>query len=103
MMPIDRCSFEVVYKKDAHGNEVIDSVIVRTGVSDAAVTLTIPQVYNLARLLDLIPPAMDMPAAERPNNLTALEKPRALVIRSDSSYDTDNDRVAAFRADDSGA
>jgi hypothetical protein len=102
MMPIDRCSFEVVYKKDAHGNEVIDSVIVRTGVSDAAVTLTIPQVYNLARLLDLIPPAMDMPAAERPN-LTALEKPRALVIRSDSSYDADSDRLAALRADDSGA
>jgi hypothetical protein len=84
MMPNDRCSFEVVYKKDKQGEEVIDSVVVRTGVSDAAVTLTIPQVYNLARLLDVIPPS---PQAERlpdERRTTATpERPRAVVLRSD--------------------
>jgi hypothetical protein len=64
MMPIDRCSFEVVYKKDANGDEVIDHVVVRTGISDAAVSLTIPQVCNLARLLDVIPAGDVVPASD---------------------------------------
>jgi hypothetical protein len=84
MTPNDRCSFEVVYKKDAHGDEVIDSVVVRTGVSDASVTLTIPQVYNLARLLDVIPPApVERSATERSTLLTSLERPKALVVRAE--------------------
>jgi hypothetical protein len=83
MMPNDRCSFEVVYKKDTQGEEVIDSVVVRTGVSDAAVTLTIPQVYNLARLLDVIPPGTERLADER-RSVPAPERARAVVLRSDA-------------------
>jgi hypothetical protein len=84
MMPNanDRCSFEVVYKKDTHGEEVIDSVIVRTGVSDAAVTLTIPQVYNLARLLDVIPEPEERPEEER-TDIPLQGRPKAVVVRSD--------------------
>jgi hypothetical protein len=83
MMPNanDRCSFEVVYKKDVHGDEVIDSVIVRTGVSDAAVTLTISQVYNLARLLDVIPAPEERSNDERAD--APLGRPKAVVVRSD--------------------
>jgi hypothetical protein len=104
MMQIDRYSFEVVYKKDAQGDEVIDSVVVRAGISDAAVTLTISQVYNLARLLDIIPPPVEQATSDRPSSLTAVEKPRALVIRSDSSAnETDADRVASYREDAAGA
>lgn len=63
-MPNDRCSFEVVYKKDAEGVEAIDHVVVRTGVSDASVTLTIPQVHNLARLLNLVPQTSEQMRAD---------------------------------------
>lgn len=79
--PNDRCSFEVVYKKNAEGVEIIDNVVVRTGVSDAAVTLTIPQVYNLARLLDIVQAAVERNAGDRANSVQAL--PRAQAIRSD--------------------
>jgi hypothetical protein len=79
----DRCSFEVVYKKDTHGDEVIDSVIVRTGVSDASVTLTIPQVYNLARLLDVIPLTEERSNDERPDGPASNSRPKAVVVRSD--------------------
>lgn len=84
MMPADRCSFEVVYRKDAQGDEVIDTVVVRAGISDAAVTLTIPQVYNLARLLDLIPVAAERNVSDRPTSLTPLEGRRVVVVRSDA-------------------
>jgi hypothetical protein len=53
-MPKDRCSFEVVYAKNERGIEEIEHVIIRGGLSDATVTLTIPQVCNLARLLDIV-------------------------------------------------
>lgn len=53
-MPKDRCSFEVVYAKNDVGGEEIEHVVVRGGLSDAAVTLTVPQIYNLARLLDIV-------------------------------------------------
>jgi hypothetical protein len=52
-MAKDRCSFEVVYAKNEAGIEEIEHVILRGGLSDASVTLTIPQIYNLARLLDV--------------------------------------------------
>jgi len=52
-MAKDRCSFEVVYAKTEAGVEEIEHVILRGGLSDASVTLTIPQIYNLARLLDI--------------------------------------------------
>jgi hypothetical protein len=100
MMPADRCSFEVVYRKDAQGEEVIDTVVVRAGISDASVTLTIPQVYNLARLLDLIPPPPDeRSVTERGNNLTAVESRRARVLRSDAEESrslNDGGKVAAL-------
>lgn len=53
-MPKDRCSFEVVYAKNEAGNEEIEHVVIRGGLSDASVSLSIPQVYNLARLLDIV-------------------------------------------------
>lgn len=87
MMPIDRCSFEVVYKKDAQGDEVIDHVVVRTGLSDASVTLTIAQVQNLARLLNVIPPTADRMAGDHTSLPAAIptpiDKPRALAVRSE--------------------
>ena len=78
---IDRCSFEVVYKKNAEGVEVIDNVVVRTGLSDASVTLTIPQVYNLARLLDIVQAVAERSAPERSPAVQAL--PRAQAVRSE--------------------
>jgi hypothetical protein len=85
MMPIDRCSFEVVYKKDEHGNEVIDHVVVRTGISDAAVSLTIPQVHNLAQLLDLIPVSPERRATDRASHAlsTVVELRRAESVSSE--------------------
>lgn len=78
----DRCSFEVVYKKNPEGVEVIDNVVVRTGLSDASVTLTIPQVYNLARLLDIVQQAVaERSGSERAATMQAL--PRAQAVRSD--------------------
>jgi glutaredoxin-related protein len=77
----DRCSFEVVYKKNAEGVEVIDNVVVRTGLSDASVTLTIPQVYNLARLLDIVQAVAERGSADRLPGVQAL--PRAQAVRSD--------------------
>ena len=80
-MPKDRCSFEVVYAKTDGGLEEIEHVVIRGGLSDASVSLTISQVFNLARLLDLVPthapertssgvaalpPATAAPAARRP-------------------------------------
>jgi hypothetical protein len=80
-MPKDRCSFEVVYTKNEAGVEEIEHVVVRGGLSDASVALTIAQVYNLARLLDIVqspgeyaaggpavtalPPASPSPAVHR--------------------------------------
>jgi hypothetical protein len=83
-MPIqnDRCSFEVVYKKNTDGVEVIEHVIVRTGLSDASVTLTIPQVYNLARLLDIVQQVNERNVAERNGSATPLS-PRPQTIRSE--------------------
>jgi hypothetical protein len=78
---IDRCSFEVVYKKNAEGVEIIDNVVVRTGLSDASVTLTIPQVYNLARLLDIVQAVAERTTSDRPATMQAL--PRAQAVRSD--------------------
>lgn len=78
---IDRCSFEVVYKKNAEGVEVIDNVVVRTGLSDASVTLTIPQVYNLARLLDIVQAVAERTTSERSPAVQAL--PRAQAVRSE--------------------
>ena len=78
---IDRCSFEVVYRKNAEGVEVIDNVVVRTGLSDASVTLTIPQVYNLARLLDIVQAVAEQKSLERPPSVQAL--PRAQAVRSE--------------------
>jgi hypothetical protein len=80
---IDRCSFEVVYKKNAEGIEVIENVVVRTGVSDASVTLTISQVYNLARLLGVVHADADRNGSDR--HIAALQQalPRTTTIRSD--------------------
>lgn len=80
----DRCSFEVVYKKNAEGFEDIDHVVVRTGLSDASVTLTISQVYNLARLLNIVQQVTERSANERngPPPMQAL--PRAQAVRSES-------------------
>ena len=85
MMPIDRCSFEVVYKKDERGDEVIDHVVVRTGISDAAVSLTIPQVHNLAQLLDLIPVSPEHTATDRTGHPapTVVELRRAETVSSE--------------------
>jgi hypothetical protein len=80
---VDRCSFEVVYKKNAEGVEIIDNVVVRTGLSDASVTLTIPQVHNLARLLDIVPTAAERPN-ERLGDRTAVQAlPWAQAVRSE--------------------
>lgn len=80
---VDRCSFEVVYKKNAEGVEIIDNVVVRTGLSDASVTLTIAQVHNLARLLDIVP-AVTERGHERGGERTAMQAlPRAQAVRSD--------------------
>jgi hypothetical protein len=85
MMPADRCSFEIVYKKDAQGDEAIDHVVVRTGLSDASVTMTIPQVYNLARLLNVIPPpTVERGMIDRGTTLTPTALPRAQAVRVDS-------------------
>jgi len=78
--PSDRCSFEVVYKKNAEGLEVIDNVVVRTGLSDASVSLTIPQVYNLARLLDIVQAVAERSSNDRLPGVQAL--PRAQAVRS---------------------
>ncbi len=83
-MANDRCSFEVVYKKNADGMEVIEHVVVRTGLSDASVTLTIPQVYNLAELLGLVQPSPERGGNDRtalPPTVQAL--PRAQTVRSE--------------------
>jgi hypothetical protein len=79
----DRCSFEVVYRKNAEGIEVIDNVVVRTGLSDASVTLTIPQVYNLARLLDIVQAVAERGGSlgDRQSPIQAL--PRAQSVRVD--------------------
>ncbi|GAC1418105.1 MAG: hypothetical protein NVSMB5_09300 [Candidatus Velthaea sp.] len=82
-LPNDRCSFEVVYKKDAQGVESIDHVVVRTGVSDASVTLTIPQVHNLARLLNIVPQKSEPNAGEIERNTATVALPRAHVVRSE--------------------
>jgi hypothetical protein len=84
MMPSDRCSFEIVYKKDAQGDEVIDHVVVRTGLSDASVTMTISQVYNLARLLNVIPPSVERSMIDRTTAMTPTALPRAQAVRVDS-------------------
>lgn len=84
-MPVsssDRCSFEVVYKKNADGVEEIENVIVRTGLSDASVTLTIAQVINLARLLDIVQQVSER-LPERTANGSVQALPRAQAIRSD--------------------
>lgn len=78
----DRCSFEVIYKKNPEGSDEIDNVVVRTGVSDASVTLTIAQVCNLARLLDIIPPLPERSPPER-NGGAQLQLPRAQAVRSE--------------------
>ncbi|MDB5029065.1 MAG: hypothetical protein JWO66_2754 [Candidatus Eremiobacteraeota bacterium] len=80
----DRCSFEVVYRKNAEGVEVIEHVVVRTGLSDAAVTLTIPQVYNLARLLDLVQQVSERGATDRAGSSPAVQAvPRAQTVRAE--------------------
>jgi hypothetical protein len=89
-MPKERCSFEVVYTKNEEGIEEIEHVVVRAGLSDASVALTIPQVYNLARLLDIVQHVAER--VERPSNgaagsngVMALDKPalpRAHAIKS---------------------
>lgn len=81
--PNDRCSFEVVYKKNAEGTEEIDNVVVRTGLSDAAVTLTISQVYNLARLLNIVPPVAERGSGERLPGSAVQALPRAQAVRSE--------------------
>lgn len=82
MPPSERCSFEVVYKKSTEGLEEIDHVVVRTGVSDAGVTLTISQVYNLARLLDIVQQVSERTGAERQQGaFQAL--PRAHAVRAE--------------------
>lgn len=83
MLPADRCSFEVIYKKDAQGDEVIDHVVVRTGISDASVTLTIAQVNNLARLLNIVSPGSERRAEDRASAPTAIDKPRVQAVRSE--------------------
>jgi hypothetical protein len=84
MMPADRCSFEVVYKKDAQGDEAIDHVVIRTGLSDASVTMTIPQVWNLARLLNVIPSNVERGAIDRGAAVTPTALPRAQAVRMES-------------------
>jgi hypothetical protein len=84
MMPSDRCTFEVVYKKDAQGDEAIDHVVIRTGLSDASVTMTIPQVWNLARLLNIIPPMVERGVIDRGTAATPTALPRAHAVRVDS-------------------
>lgn len=81
--PNDRCSFEVIYKKNAEGVEEIDNVVVRTGLSDASVTLTIPQVCNLARLLGIVPPVPERNAKERNGAPAVQALPRAQAVRSE--------------------
>jgi|GEM_PF-6313470 len=83
-MPADRCSFEVVYKKDGQGDEVIDHVVVRTGLSDASVMLTISQVQNLARLLNVIPQTVERGVVDRGTAITPTALPRAQAVRVDS-------------------
>jgi hypothetical protein len=88
-MSHDRCSFEVVYKKNAEGLDVVEHVVVRTGLSDASVTLTIPQVYNLARLLNIVQQVSERSTTESNGSLqkgsspTVQTMPRAQVIRSE--------------------
>ncbi len=82
-MSNDRCSFEVVYKKNSEGLEVIEHVIVRTGLSDASVTLTIAQVYNLARLLDIVQQVSERTATERDSVPPVQVLPRAQAVRSE--------------------
>lgn len=85
-MPIsnnDRCSFEVVYRKNAEGTEVIEHVVVRTGLSDASVTLTIPQVYNLARLLDIVQQVSERNGPDRIGTPPMQALPKAHVLRSE--------------------
>jgi hypothetical protein len=83
-MQHDRCSFEVVYRKNAEGLDVIEHVVVRTGLSDASVTLTIPQVYNLAQLLDIVQQVNERTPAERNGNPPALQAlPPAQTVRSE--------------------
>jgi hypothetical protein len=83
-MPHDRCSFEVVYRKNAEGLDVIEHVVVRTGLSDAAVTLTIPQVYNLAQLLDIVQQVNERTLGERNGNPPAIQAvPRPQTVRSE--------------------
>jgi hypothetical protein len=83
-MSNDRCSFEVVYRKNAEGLEVIEHVVVRTGLSDASVTLTISQVYNLARLLDIVQQVSERGASDRHGNPPAVQAlPRPQTVRSE--------------------
>lgn len=60
--------------------EEIDRLVVRTGVSDAGVTLTLPQVYNLARLLDIVQQVSER-AAERNGDAPMTALPRAQAVR----------------------
>ncbi|HTJ26408.1 MAG TPA: hypothetical protein VMA36_09590 [Candidatus Limnocylindria bacterium] len=83
-MSHERCSFEVVYKKNAEGQDVIEHVVVRTGLSDASVTLTIPQVYNLARLLDIVQQVNERGLADSNGSSPTVQAlPRAQVLRSE--------------------
>lgn len=83
-MQHDRCSFEVVYRKNAEGLDVIEHVVVRTGLSDASVTLTIAQVYNLAQLLDIVQQVDERTLAERNGNPPAIQVlPPARTVRSE--------------------
>ena len=82
-MSNDRCSFEVVYRKNAEGLDVIEHVVVRTGLSDASVTLTISQVHNLARLLDIVPQAPERSGGERNGSPAVQSLPRAQAVRSE--------------------
>lgn len=86
VMPMqnDRCSFEVVYRKNAEGVDVIEHVVVRTGLSDASVTLTIPQVYNLAQLLDIVQQVNERTGGERNGSPPSVQVlPRAPTVRSE--------------------
>ena len=81
MPPNDRCSFEVFYKRNADGVDEIDHVIVRTGASDAGVTLTIPQISNLARLLNVVQQVSERTSPERNGNPAVQALPRAHSVR----------------------
>jgi hypothetical protein len=83
-MSHERCSFEVVYKKNAEGLDVIEHVVVRTGLSDASVTLTISQVYNLARLLNIVQQVNERTLSDAVVNSPAVQAlPRIQSVHSE--------------------